>query len=122
VHSLHALDEALSEHADLGGLSARHSRYARHSTRLRSSLRELGLGVLVEDADASVCLSAFSLPLHVGYDALHDFLKREGFVVYAGQGSLANNTLRIAVMGELDDRDIQQVITLIGQFVTGHCG
>lgn len=119
VHSLHALDEALSEHADLGGLSARHARYARHSTRLRSSLRELGLDVLVEDAATSVCLSAFSLPAHVAYDALHDFLKHEGFVVYAGQGSLANNTLRIAVMGELDDRDIQQVIGLIGQFLTG---
>lgn len=120
VHSLHALDEALSEHRDSGGLSARHARYARHTALVRSTLRSLGLTPIIDDDHNSVCLSAFSLPPGLHYAALHDFLKSEGFIVYAGQGPLADKTLRIAVMGDLDDDDIDRVLNLVSGFVRGH--
>jgi 2-aminoethylphosphonate-pyruvate transaminase len=119
VHSLHALNEALSEYFELGGLEARRARYARHTARLRTGLGELGSSALVPAGESSVCLTAFSLPSAVSYEALHDFLKREGFVVYAGQGALAGKTLRLAVMGELDDADIERVLILMRQFMQG---
>jgi 2-aminoethylphosphonate-pyruvate transaminase len=117
VHCLYALDEALSEHAEAGGLAARHARYARHSSTVRSALRDLGFSALVEDADTSVCLSAFFLPTGIHYSELHAFLKREGFIVYAGQGPLADRTLRIAVMGDLADQDVERVVNLIRSFI-----
>lgn len=116
VHALHALEEALDEHADAGGLAARRERYARHSARVRDGLRAHGYAPLVDDAETSVCLSSFSLPEGVSYGALHDFLKEQGFVVYAGQGPLADKTLRIAVMGDLDDGDVERVLSLIAAF------
>lgn len=120
VHSLFALDEALAEHADAGGLQARHDRYARHSQRVRATLRGLGYQPLVNDDVTSVCLSAFSLPAGVGYGALHDTLKAHGFIVYAGQGPLADKTLRIAVMGDLHDDDIEQLLGHITRFTQEH--
>jgi 2-aminoethylphosphonate-pyruvate transaminase len=115
VHALHALDEALAEHADLGGLAARHARYARHTARVRDGLGALGFDAMIPAAEASVCLTAFTLPADVSYAALHDGLKEDGFVVYAGQGPLADRTLRIAVMGDLDDADIERLLAAVAR-------
>lgn len=117
VHSLYALDAALDEHAAAGGLAARHAHYAQLTRHARSGLRELGFVPLIDDVDNSACLSAFSLPAGVDYDALHDALKAEGFIVYAGQGALAAKTLRIAVMGDLVDDDIARLLQAIQTFV-----
>lgn len=119
VHSLFGLDAALDEHEAQGGLAARHDRYARHSARIRGALRGLGYAPLVPAEQASVCLSAFSLPAGVSYAALHARLKEEGFVVYAGQGPLSGKTLRVAVMGDLDDADIERLLDVVERFAAG---
>jgi 2-aminoethylphosphonate-pyruvate transaminase len=42
---------------------------------------------------------------------LHDQLKAEGFVIYAGQGGLAKSLFRISTMGNLTDADIERLIS-----------
>jgi 2-aminoethylphosphonate-pyruvate transaminase len=117
VHALYALDEALAEYQDLGGLSARHAAYARRMQRVRQGYAELGLTPMLADGETSVCLSSFHLPAGLTYQALHDGLREAGFVVYAGQGGLAAQIVRIAVMGDLADADIERLLAATGRIV-----
>ncbi len=106
THVMHALDEALDEHAERGGWRARLATYRARSAVVREARAEL----LLESADAyASSLTSFRLPSHVSYDALHASLKRAGFVIYRGQGKFDGQIFRIAVMGELDGRDLERL-------------
>jgi 2-aminoethylphosphonate-pyruvate transaminase len=39
----------------------------------------------------------------LSYQALHDQLKAQGYVIYAGQGNLENKIFRVANMGALTE-------------------
>jgi len=50
------------------------------------------------------------------YNQLHDGLKQQGFVIYAGQGKLAAQLFRISTMGEISDYDmarLEQALRLV---------
>jgi 2-aminoethylphosphonate-pyruvate transaminase len=66
---------------------------------------------------SSVVLHAYRLPAGIGYAALHDGLKAEGFVIYAGQGELAKTLFRIAVMGNLVAADIDRLLKCIARLL-----
>ena len=111
VHALFALDEALRELADEGGVPARRARYASLSARLRRGLRDLGLErLLPDDADCASTLTSFHLPPGTTYETLHDRLKAAGFVIYAGQGQLQGAVFRVAVMGDVGPEDIDRLV------------
>jgi 2-aminoethylphosphonate-pyruvate transaminase len=55
----------------------------------------------------------------VSYPALHDRLKAEGFVIYAGQGQFDGAIFRIAVMGDLDAKDIDRLLGSIARCLQG---
>jgi 2-aminoethylphosphonate-pyruvate transaminase len=117
VHACFALDEALDEHADEGGWRARRDRYRQRSGRIRAGLTAVGIQPLLSAAESASMLTAFHLPDGVSYAALHDRLKRAGYVIYAGQGRLAGRIFRIATMGAIDERDLDGVIAEIGAVV-----
>lgn len=111
VQVLYALAQALRELAEAGGWPARHARYDHLAGQVRRGLGALGIPPLLA-ADRSVVLGAYTLPA-IGYEALHDGLKRQGFVIYAGQGGLARRLFRIAVMGAVGDADIHRLLTAV---------
>jgi 2-aminoethylphosphonate-pyruvate transaminase len=41
---------------------------------------------------------------------LHDALKAEGFVIYAGQSNLAKTLFRISTMGSVTSQDIERLL------------
>jgi 2-aminoethylphosphonate-pyruvate transaminase len=105
THVTIALDEALAELAEQGGWRARHATY-----RMRSRVvRSVGLPLLLEPEAFGVTLTSFRIPAHRTYEAIHDALKRASFVVYAGQGDLDGQILRIAVMGDLAGGDLERL-------------
>jgi 2-aminoethylphosphonate-pyruvate transaminase len=114
VHALFALDEALRELGDEGGVPARRARYTALSARLRRGMREPGIERLLEDdAGCSCILTSFRVPPGVTYEALHDRLKAAGFVIYAGQGPFQGAVFRIAVMGDVGPEDIDRLLEAI---------
>ena len=116
VHALYALDEALRELDDEGGVPARRARYAALSARLRAGMRELGIErLLPDDADCASTLTSFRVPPRTTYEALHDHLKAAGFVIYAGQGQFEGEVFRIAVMGDVGPQDIDRLLMEIQQ-------
>ncbi|MCE3553463.1 2-aminoethylphosphonate aminotransferase [Pseudonocardia sp. RS11V-5] len=109
VQSLYALVEALAELREEGGWRARHQRYARYADAVGDGLRAVGVAPLIPDGTSSVVLRSYRLPETVGYADLHDGLKDEGFVIYAGQGELAKSIFRISTMGDLHDADVERL-------------
>jgi 2-aminoethylphosphonate-pyruvate transaminase len=78
---------------------------------VRDGLTKLGIVPLLEDGASSCVLNAFKLPAGMTYAALHDGLKKGGFVSYAGQGDLANTMFRIAVMGKIPANELQRLVS-----------
>jgi len=109
VQVLHAMEQALAELAQ-EGLSRRVARYAENARVLRDGLGRLGLEILVAPEGRSNILTTFRLPSGVAYDALHDTLKRRGYIIYAGQGDLRTYAFRVANMGTLTPRDMTGVV------------
>jgi len=120
VHVVYALDEALDELAEAGGWKARHDEYARRSRLVREELSRLGVKPFLStpiggegglEQTYSSILTSFEVPGHVSYERLHDALRAQGFVIYAGQGSYSGRMFRIAVMGDLTTADMDDLLS-----------
>jgi len=110
THVTNALDAALDELAASGGWKARLASYAARSGRVRSQLKELGVKLLLEEEGVyGSTLTSWTLPAGKTYEALHARLKSDGFVIYAGQGKFDGAIFRIAVMGEISERDLDRL-------------
>jgi 2-aminoethylphosphonate-pyruvate transaminase len=119
VPSLYALDEALKEHAELGGWTARRDTYRTRGERVRLGLAALGIADFLADPAAyGAALTAYAMPEAPGYDVLHDRLKAAGFVIYAGQGGFAGRIFRIATMGDLTLADMDRLLEAIACVLT----
>jgi 2-aminoethylphosphonate-pyruvate transaminase len=110
VHAYYALVEALREYEEQGGRSARYDRYAARAERVRAGLAPLGIPAAIPAGESSVVLRAYKLPSRLSYAQLHDALKADGFVIYAGQGNLAKSLFRISTMGNLTSADIDRLV------------
>lgn len=117
VQVLYALDEALNEHADLGGWESRRNDYRLKMKLLNKSLKSLGIKTYLNSLDSSCVLSTYYLPKGKTYQELHDYLKHNGFVIYSGQGDLAAKVFRISLMGTVTKIDIERLIDLIRNFM-----
>ena len=110
VHGYYGLQEALREYREQGGRAARYQRYARLAEQVRAGLARLGIAGLLAAADSSVVLRAYHLPQGISYPVLHDALKTDGFVIYAGQGDLSRTLFRISTMGEINPADVDRLL------------
>jgi 2-aminoethylphosphonate-pyruvate transaminase len=117
VHAYYALVEALRELADEGGRAARYKRYAALAEQVRAGLATLGIEPVVPPEQSSVVLRSYELPAGMSYTKLHDALKAEGFVIYAGQGDLARTLFRISTMGHVTPADLSRLLKCCAQQV-----
>ncbi len=118
VHAFYALAEALEELAEDGGWRQRHRSYWQRLRMVRSGLRErCAIQALLPEEDCSCVLNAFQLPQWLDYAYLHDRLKESGFIIYAGQGVLADTAFRVSCMGAISTQDIQRFVTHIHRIV-----
>jgi 2-aminoethylphosphonate-pyruvate transaminase len=70
-------------------------------------MAKLGIKPLLPPEHQSNTLTAYYLPVGLSYGQLHDRLKEQGYVIYAGQGQLEGQIFRIANMGVLSQAQIQ---------------
>jgi len=100
VQVYYAFDEALSELLE-EGVVKRIQRHKKMATLIRERMAKLGVMPLLPPDRQSNTITAFHLPEGVTYQQLHDRLKANGYVIYAGQGNLENKIFRVANMGAL---------------------
>ena len=91
-------------------LCHRVARYAENARTLRDGMTRLGLEILTPAGARSNILTTFRLPAGVSYPALHDAMKRRGYIIYAGQGEIAKYGFRVANMGTLTPADMRGVV------------
>ncbi|MBL1142889.1 MAG: 2-aminoethylphosphonate aminotransferase [Proteobacteria bacterium] len=117
IQTFYALAEALDELKDNGGWQARQKQYWNRMNIVRDGLEKLNIKPLFNKENCSCVLNAFHLPEGLSYETLHDKLKAAGFVIYAGQGGLANSLFRISCMGEISESDMERFIDEMGKIV-----
>jgi 2-aminoethylphosphonate-pyruvate transaminase len=101
VPAIAALDAALGE-LEERGLAAHQAAYRERAAALDSLIDRLGLEPLLEPDVRSSSIRSVRLPSGIAFADLHDPLRDQGFVVYAGQGPLAAEVFRISCMGALE--------------------
>lgn len=109
VNGMLGLDQALRELAHQGGWQARRTRYRKLAGRVAKTLKSLGVEPWLAADESSCVLRSYQLPTGLTYNALHDGLKQHGFVIYAGQGKLAEQLFRISTMGDISDYDMARL-------------
>ena len=108
-----ALDEFLSE-----TLQGRIISYQSRSSLLRDEFEELGLQFLLPRSYYSNTLTSLKLSQGLSYENLHDPLKEEGFVIYAGQNRLRRQIFRVAHMGNIPDEELKRFMEVLGKILS----
>jgi 2-aminoethylphosphonate-pyruvate transaminase len=115
THVLAALDQALNEHREEGGVAGRHARYAHNCRILIDGMRELGFETLLSDAVQAPIIVTFRMPSDPRFDfqAFYDRLAAQGFVIYPGKLTVAPS-FRIGCIGHLNAHDMRAALRCIG--------
>ena len=119
VNGLLALAQALKELEKQGGWKARRLRYRKLAARVAETCQTLGVTEWLPAKDSSCVLRSYHLPAGLAYNELHDGLKQQGFIIYAGQGNLAAQLFRISTMGEISDYDMARLEQALRLVITG---
>lgn len=117
VQVFYALAEALQELEEAGGWRGRHSYYTQLVNLVRDGLLAIGIEPLLPATSSSVVLNAFYLPEGFSYDEFHDQLKAQGYVIYAGQGTLAKSIFRVSTMGAIARADMERFVAVVKQII-----
>ena len=118
VQVLYALDEALDELLE-EGVDARVARYGRAAAQLRAGFERLGLTLMLPPELRSNSITTLSLPPGLTYQQLHDRVRKDGFVIYEGQGQLSTQVFRVANMGALSEDDFARFLLSLGRAMGG---
>jgi 2-aminoethylphosphonate-pyruvate transaminase len=118
VQSLIALAVALRDLTATGGWQARGDGYRRLSGRVRGGFASAGIEALLQPEENAASLTSFRLPSGHGFEELFGRLSESDFVIYPGQRELYRKIFRVAVMGDLNDNDITELIDLMGAILS----
>ena len=113
VNGLLALDQALKELKAQGGWQARHARYHKLADSVAGVFQRYGVETMLDRSEFSCVLHAYRLPEGMSYETIHDGLKLRGFVIYAGQGKLAEEVFRISTMGDITNWDMERLLAAL---------
>jgi 2-aminoethylphosphonate-pyruvate transaminase len=114
VQVCYAFDEALNELLE-EGVAKRIQRYRKMASMIRERMAKLGIKPVLSPDRLSNTITAYYLPERLAYQTLHDRLKKEGYVIYAGQGNLENRIFRVANMGALTEAQFRAFLDCFEQ-------
>ena len=101
VPAVYGLEAALDELIDEGP-EHRRAAYKARVALLDASFQRLGLEQTVALENRSSSVRSLRLPADVTYQGLHDAVKRDGYVIYAGLGEAAKTTFRVCTLGAIE--------------------
>lgn len=119
THTVRAFDQALSELAEEGGISARFKRYADNQRTLVEGMEKLGFIPYIQREHQSPIITSFSYPgSHFDFVSFYEFLKHKGFVIYPGKVS-DQLTFRIGNIGAVHVSDMERLLDAIQTYKEG---
>jgi 2-aminoethylphosphonate-pyruvate transaminase len=117
VSSFFALETALDELAEGGGVPARRSVYRERALRIRRVFADLGFESFTNTGRESSTISTLRLPDFLTVDGLYRGLKQRGFVIYGCKGQLAARYVQVANMGEIPDATLDAFLAAVSDVV-----
>jgi 2-aminoethylphosphonate-pyruvate transaminase len=118
VPAVVALETALQELEEQGGVPARRVHYQALNAQIRTGLCRLGLTIRNDGPNSAVSLTLAQLPPGVTFDTFYNDLRARGFLVYRGKGPVSHDSFLVANMGHLDsltvDRFLETVADIAG--------
>src|SRR5258708_8026140 len=116
THVVAALDAALAQYLDEGGLAARGARYASNCRTLIDRLAKLGLRSFLPTAIQAPIILTFYAPDTPGYafKSLHDAVNAHGYILYPGKLTKVE-TFRVGCMGQLGERGMTGAVEPVGK-------
>lgn len=109
-----ALNQALIELEDEGGISARALRFGVNQKLLCQGMINLGFEPLLEKNAQSPIVTSFAAPKHKSYafEHFYQLLKHQGFIIFPGDID-GIECFRIGNMGQVYPTDIKSALTTI---------
>ncbi len=98
-------------------VAKRLERYRGYSKIVRDGVEKLGLRLWLPAELRSNTITTIAMPKGRTYEELHDLMRAEGFVIYAGQGDLRSKAFRIANMGQLPERELERAVSVLAKIV-----
>ena len=117
VSSFFALETALDELAEGGGVPARRAIYRERALRIRRVFTDLGFEQFTHTGRESHTISTLRVPDFLTVDGLYRGLKQRGFVIYGCKGQLAARHVQVANMGEIPDTTLDAFLAAITEVV-----
>lgn len=116
THVLLAMQQALSDLAEEGGVRARYARYEGMRRRLVAGMTQRGYATFIRPEHRSCIISTFLYPDHPNftYAAMYGGLQERGFVIYPGKLTKAES-FRIGHIGDLCEEDIDDLLTALDE-------
>lgn len=111
THVVAAFMQALAQHQEEGGVSARGARYANNRDVMVAGMRDLGFETLLKDRWLSPIIVTFFNPADEKFDfhTFYQLMKEGGFIIYPGKLTIVDS-FRIGCIGHLDAQVMQQVV------------
>lgn len=117
VSSFFALEKALDELFEQGGVQARRETYRRRNLLIRRVLTDLGFQSFTNTGRESHTIFTARVPSFIEIDALYSRMKERGFIIYRCKGDLGAHHIQIANMGELPDATIDAFLGAMAEEV-----
>jgi len=117
VSSFFALETALDELFEQGGVAARRETYRRRNLLIRRVLTDLGFQSLTNTGRESHTISTMRVPAGITVEELYARMKERGFIIYRCKGALAAHYVQISNMGELPDATIDAFLGAMADVV-----
>lgn len=114
THVVAALDAALSQYFEEGGLAARGGTYARNCRTLIDGLAKLGLRSFLPAQIQAPIIVTFHAPADARYEfkAFYNAVKERGYILYPGKLTTVE-TFRVGCMGQLGERGMAGAIEAV---------
>ncbi len=118
THVLAALDQAIGEFLQEGGVEGRGRRYAENCRVLIDGMTALGFEPLLSHNLQAPIIVTFHTPSDPNYDfeRFYQALRARGYAIYPGKLTRANS-FRIGCIGRIAPTDLKDAVTAVGQVV-----
>ncbi|WP_413206920.1 2-aminoethylphosphonate--pyruvate transaminase [Rhodospirillum sp. A1_3_36] len=119
THVVVALDAALDQYLEEGGLLGRHARYAHNRDILVTGLERQGFHPLLDSRWRSPIIVTFHSPAHpkFSFPAFYEAVKRRGFVLYPGKLTKVES-FRVGCIGQVFPEQMNAVVAAMGEALT----
>ena len=114
THVVAALDRALDELAEEGGIEARFARYRANCDILVEGMRAMGFRTFLSDNLQAPTIVTFHMPRDPNWDfgRFYGLMRERGFIIYPGKLT-RKDSFRIGCMGRLSAADMRRALDAV---------